>query len=252
MSPHRFRAWLAICAALLVPTCLPATPVAAQTFPADRWSAGERVAVTSTAAGRSTPTSPPRPTNAYVTHVATRDRVVFITVDDGWYRDPAFLALVRAKHLPVSIFLTNAAASGKHAAYFRALVAAGAVIENHTLSHPRLTHVSTAVRTRQICAASAHDRTSFGSTPALLRPPYGDWNPSVVATAHACGMRAVIGWDAVMPSRGRLQTWGGGQRLHPGDIVLLHFTPGLTHQVVALLGLIARQHLRPAPLESYV
>jgi peptidoglycan/xylan/chitin deacetylase (PgdA/CDA1 family) len=150
------------------------------------------------------------------------------------------------------VFLTNAAAGGRRAAYFRALVSAGAVIENHTLTHVRLTQVSAKVRTRQICGAAASDRADFGATPALLRPPYGDWNASVVTTARTCGMRALIGWDAVMPARGGLQTWGGGQRLHPGDIVLLHFTPGLTHQVSALLHLIARQHLRPALLEDYV
>jgi hypothetical protein len=55
-----------------------------------------------------------------------------------------------------------------------------------------------------------------------------------------------------MPASGGLQTWNGAGRLHAGDIVLLHFVPGLDGQIARLLGVIRAQHLRVALLEDYV
>ena len=48
----------------------------------------------------------------------------------------------------------------------------------------------------------------------------------------------MVGWDAVMPEHGGLQTWNGHGRLNPGDIVLLHFLPGLDGQIARLLAAI--------------
>lgn len=74
----------------------------------------------------------------------------------------------------------------------------------------------------------------------------------MLATAKACGLHAVVGWDAVMPEHGGLQTWNGHGRLNPGDIVLLHFLPGLDGQIARLLAAIRAQHLRVALLEDYL
>jgi peptidoglycan/xylan/chitin deacetylase (PgdA/CDA1 family) len=187
-----------------------------------------------------------------VQHVVTRDRVVFLTIDDGIVRDPAFLALVRREHLPVTVFITDSVLSGTHAAYFRDLQKAGAVIENHTVSHPDLTQVGPAERTYQVCYAQRKDDRIFGHTPTLFRPPYGAVSPAVIDTALGCGLHAVIGWDAVMPQSGGLQTWNGHPVLHPGDIVLMHFLDGLTAQVERLQLIARTQHLRFALLEHYV
>ena len=188
----------------------------------------------------------------YVQHVKTRDRVVFLTIDDGVFQDPAFLALAKRQHLRFTVFLTNSMAGGKRAAYFKALQRAGAVIEDHTLTHPWLTRVSASERRRQICQAAQDDKLVFGRRAQLLRPPYGDHNAAVMASAKACGMHAVVGWDAVMPKSGQLQTWFGKPVLHPGDIVLMHFLPGMTGQVQRLEALLAAQHLRLALLENYL
>ena len=199
------------------------------------------------------PSAKPEPfIPAYVQHVKTRDRVVFLTIDDGVVEEPAFLALAQRQHLRFTVFLTNSEAGGRRAAYFAALQRAGAVIEDHTLTHPWLTRVSAAERTRQVCQAAQLDRRVFGRRAQLLRPPYGDVDAAVMATAKGCGLHAVIGWDAVMPQTGQLQTWFGTPVLHPGDIVLMHFLHGMTGQVQRLEALIASQHLRLALLEDYL
>ena len=185
--------------------------------------------------------------------IETKDRVVFLTIDDGLYADPAFLAMVRAQHIPVTVFLTNRVThEPKALAYFQQLKAAGAVIEDHTLSHPWLTKVDAATRQQEICGAAKRDGIDYGRRALLLRPPYGAYNASVLATAHACGIRGVVLWNAVMPAKGHLQTVHGSGKLQPGDIIIMHFLPGLAGQVAALQKVVAAQHLRFALLENYL
>jgi peptidoglycan/xylan/chitin deacetylase (PgdA/CDA1 family) len=185
--------------------------------------------------------------------IATKDRVVFLTIDDGLFQDPAFLAIVRAQHIPVTVFLTNRVTHAPKAlAYFQQLKAAGAVIEDHTLSHPWLTKVDEATRQQEICGAAKRDGIDYGRRAQLLRPPYGAYNASVLATAHACGITHVVLWDAVMPATGGLQTVHGKGKLEPGDIVIMHFLPGLAAQFTALQKAVATQHLRFALVENYL
>jgi len=187
-----------------------------------------------------------------VTHVRTTKKVVFITIDDGVVRDREFLRLVRERHLPVTVFLTmDYAASGAHARYFQQLQEAGAVIQNHTMSHPDLRRVGDRQLRREICTASARQKRLFGRAPTLFRAPYGAIDNRVLRTARSCGM-TTVGWDAVMPQRGGLGTWNRHGRLHPGDIVLLHFVPGLVGQLRKVLAEADRRHLTVAQLEDYV
>ena len=188
----------------------------------------------------------------YVMRVSTRKPVVFITIDDGIVPDRALLRLVRQRHLPVTVFLTTAyAPRGPRAAYFRALQAAGAVIEDHTLTHPDLRRVDDTSVRHEVCGAAARIEHLFGRAPTLFRPPYGGVDTRVLRTARGCGMTA-IGWDAVMPATGGLQTWNGHGALGRGDIVLLHFVPGLVGQLTRVLAKARRAGLRPALLENFV
>ena len=55
-----------------------------------------------------------------------------------------------------------------------------------------------------------------------------------------------MGWSATAASTG-IQTWNG-KKLEPGEIVLLHWVPGLGQQLSKLLKVIHAQDLHPAPL----
>ena len=44
-----------------------------------------------------------------------------------------------------------------------------------------------------------------------------------------------------------IQTWDG-KPLSPGEIVILHWVPGLGHQLTVLLAAIRALHLNPTPL----
>ncbi|MFJ9909930.1 polysaccharide deacetylase family protein [Streptomyces sp. NPDC101152] len=102
--------------------------------------------------------------------VSTSQRVVFITIDGGLERDPAFVAMVRDLKTPITIFLMNAIKSDY--AYFKTLQALGNHIQNHTLHHPVMSHLSLA-RQENVCGDQKVLTEHYGTAPLLFRPPYG-------------------------------------------------------------------------------
>jgi hypothetical protein len=88
----------------------------------------------------------------------------------------------------------------------------------------------------------------LGQTPAIGRPPYGAFNREVEVAAARAGLVSLAGWSATM-SGDRIQTWNG-KPLAPGEIVILHWVPGLGRQLTALLAKIRALHLNPTPLTT--
>jgi peptidoglycan/xylan/chitin deacetylase (PgdA/CDA1 family) len=172
-------------------------------------------------------------------------RAVYITIDDGWTPSVPVLALMRRTHLPVTAFLIERAAR-EHLGYWRAFVRAGGMIGDHTVSHPDLTTLTYAQATYQWAQARRVLGRWFGRAPVLGRPPYGSFNATVEAAAYAAGLKDLAGWSATVAGN-RVQTWNG-RPLEPGEIVILHWVPGLARQMTTLLAAIHARHLNPRPL----
>lgn len=173
-------------------------------------------------------------------------RAIYITVDDGWTPSAKVLDLMRQTHLPVTAFLILQAAQ-RNLPYWRAFVAAGGTVGDHTVSHPNLTKLSLGQASAQWGRARAGLGRLLGRSPVMGRPPYGAFDRTVEAAASRGGLTALVGWSATVGSTGAVHTWDG-RKLEPGEIVLLHWVPGLGHQLVRLLRAIRAQHLTPAPL----
>jgi peptidoglycan/xylan/chitin deacetylase (PgdA/CDA1 family) len=172
-------------------------------------------------------------------------RAIYITIDDGWTPSAEVLALMHQTYLPITAFLI-ADAARENLSYWRAFVAAGGIIGDHTVSHPYLTKVTQAKATTQWRQARTSLGRWLGQTPAIGRPPYGAFNRKVEVAAARGGLTALAGWSATM-SGDRIQTWDG-KPLVPGEIVILHWVPGLGQQLTALLAAIRALHLNPKPL----
>src|SRR6266480_3687461 len=80
-----------------------------------------------------------------------------------------------------------------------------------------------------------------GKAPLMGRPPYGAFDRTVAAAAYRAGLKALVGWSASVSSTG-VHTWDG-KPLEPGEIVLLHWDPGLGRQLTKLLRVIHAEHL---------
>jgi len=170
---------------------------------------------------------------------------VYITIDDGWTPSAEVLDLMRQTHVPVTAFLIQKAAQ-ENLGYWRAFAAAGGLIGDHTFSHPYLTKLSLRQATSQWARARVALGRWLGQTPDLGRPPYGAFNRKVEVAAARGQLLALVGWSATM-SGDALQTWDG-KPLQAGEIVILHWVPGLGGQFAALLAKISALHLHVAPL----
>jgi peptidoglycan/xylan/chitin deacetylase (PgdA/CDA1 family) len=173
-------------------------------------------------------------------------RAVYITVDDGWTPSSEVLAIMRKTHLPVTAFLIEQAAQ-RNLAYWRAFAGAGGTIADHTVSHPNLTKLSLSQATFQWGQARLVLGRWLGTTPVMGRPPYGAFDRTVAAAAYRARLKALVGWSATVSSTGAVHTWDG-KPLEPGEIVLLHWDPGLGRQLTKLLTVIHARHLHPMPL----
>jgi peptidoglycan/xylan/chitin deacetylase (PgdA/CDA1 family) len=190
-------------------------------------------------------TVPALPETPLYSFASPAGRAVYITVDDGWTPSSQVLAIMRKTHLPVTAFLIEQAAQ-RNLAYWRAFTGAGGTVGDHTVSHPNLTQLSLSQATFQWGQARLALGRWLGAAPVMGRPPYGAFDRTVAAAAYRARLKALVGWSATVSSDG-VKTWDG-KRLAPGDIVLLHWDPGLGRQLTKLLAVIHAQHLHPMPL----
>jgi peptidoglycan/xylan/chitin deacetylase (PgdA/CDA1 family) len=172
-------------------------------------------------------------------------RAIYITVDDGWTPSARVLAIMRRTHLPVTAFLIAQAAQ-RDLPYWRAFVHDGGTIGDHSVSHPNLTKLTLGQATIQWGQARRDLGRWLGRTPDMGRPPYGAFDHNVEAAAYRGGLQVLVGWSASV-GHGRIATWDG-KPLEQGEIVLLHWVPGLGQQLTKLLAVIHARHLHPMPL----
>ncbi|WP_308440267.1 polysaccharide deacetylase family protein [Streptomyces mashuensis] len=193
-----------------------------------------------------------------IRRVPTKDKVVFITIDDGAEKDPEFVRMARELKLPFTMFLTDSVArTGRGYGYFDELRTLGNGVQNHTLTHPNLRTLSADAQRHEICGQQDQLAKRYGSRPPLFRPPYGNYDDRTLAAAGSCGVRAVVLWEATMQINDMRYAEGDG--LRPGDIILAHFRgpaelkgTTMTRMVVNMLRSIQRQGYTVARLEDYV
>lgn len=206
---------------------------------------GEHLVVPVTIPARSTAKIPAVSVARLYCFARSAGRAVYITIDDGWTPSAEVLALMHQTYLPITAFLI-AGAAREHLSYWKEFVTAGGMIGDHTVSHPDLTKISRGQATAQWGQARTLLGRWLGQTPAVGRPPYGAFGHRVEVAAARGRLTVLAGWSATM-SGDRVRTWNG-KPLSPGEIVLLHWDPGLGRQLTALLAAIRAQHLNPAPL----
>ncbi|MGW0884969.1 polysaccharide deacetylase family protein [Streptomyces sp. NPDC002671] len=155
------------------------------------------------------------------TTIPTKQRVVFLTIDDGAEKDPAFLRMMSELKIPYTAFLSNYLVKDDYG-YFRRMQSEGHTLNNHTMTHPYLPGLSYEQQKDQICGMQAVMKRQFGKAPTVFRPPYGNYNGDTLRAAKACGIKYAPIWDEeVFVDHWEYREWD--RSLHPGDIVLTHF-----------------------------
>jgi peptidoglycan/xylan/chitin deacetylase (PgdA/CDA1 family) len=214
----------------------------------DRASAAGRASTTTTRPPSTIHPLPSTPGLApVVTRVPTTDPVVFLTIDDGHTRAPEVVETLAELGVPTSLFLNDRPIE-RGAAFFRSLP--GSVVEAHTQTHADLRGQPEARQRAEICGNAETAQRAFGRRPRLFRPPYGNYDEATRRAAAACGMAALVLWEETV--NGSTMSFRGVQELRPGDIVLMHFRPGLASELRIVAERVEAAGLRIALLEDYL
>jgi hypothetical protein len=176
--------------------------------------------------------------------------VAFLTIDDGWFQLADDPRLMRAAHIPFTMFLI-APLAARNPAFFQQLRSAGGVIEDHTMTHPNLKGASYDFQRHEICDAHTSLEHTFGTTLHLFRPPFGNYDQTTLRAVHDCGLKAAFYWSETV-NNGSVAYQTAEHQIHPGDIILMHFRPAFTNDVIAALTAMHNAGLTPALLEDYV
>lgn len=155
------------------------------------------------------------------TTVPTEEKIVFLTVDDGAEKDPAFLRMTSELGIPYTAFLSDYVIREDYG-YFERMRDLGVGLNNHTLNHPYLPGLSHARQKHEICGMQDVIERRYGQRPVLFRPPFGNYNKDTLRAAKSCGVEYAPLWnEEVFVDRWEYREWD--RRLRPGDIVLTHF-----------------------------
>ncbi|MFD4629955.1 polysaccharide deacetylase family protein [Streptomyces sp. NPDC058284] len=155
------------------------------------------------------------------TTVPTKEKVVFLTIDDGAEKDPALLRMMGELHLPYTAFLSDYLVK-KDYGYFKKMQDRGVTLNNHTLNHRYLPGLSYEQQRHEICGMQDVIMQHYGKRPELFRPPYGNYNEDTLRAAKSCGVKAVPLWASEgFADHMEWREWD--KDLHPGDIILTHF-----------------------------
>ncbi|MGW8790771.1 polysaccharide deacetylase family protein [Streptomyces althioticus] len=155
------------------------------------------------------------------TTVPVKEKVVFLTIDDGAEKDPEFLRMMTELKVPYSAFLSDYLVEEDYG-YFKDMQKRGVALHNHTLHHPYLPALSHAKQKREICGMQDVIEKRYGTRPALFRPPYGNYDKATLRAAKSCGITHVPLWnEEVFADHWEYREWD--RKIHPGDIVLSHF-----------------------------
>ncbi|MGW8766431.1 polysaccharide deacetylase family protein [Streptomyces sp. NPDC055815] len=193
------------------------------------------------------------------TTVPTKQKVVFLTIDDGAEKDPRLITMMKELRIPYSAFLSDYVVKDDYG-YFKKMQTSqesGVSLHNHTLNHRYLPGLSYSRQKREICGMQDVIEKQFGKRPPLFRPPYGNYNEDTLRAAQSCGVKAVPLWAAeAFPDHMEWREWD--RDLHPGDIVLTHFRGKgdwkgtMPDMIRRVMNVITSKGYAVAKLEDYV
>jgi peptidoglycan/xylan/chitin deacetylase (PgdA/CDA1 family) len=195
-------------------------------------------------------TVPDGPTAPIYKRLPISQAVAFLTIDDGWTQLPEGIRLMRAAHIPFSMFLI-APVAARSPDFFRQLVDAGGVVEDHTITHPDLKGKPYDFQRHEICDAKSSLEHTFGTSLHLFRPPFGNYDQTTLKAVRDCGLKAAFYWSETV-NNGTVFYQTAEHQIHAGDIILMHFRPAFVNDVIAALTAIHNAGLTPALLENYI
>lgn len=191
-------------------------------------------------------------TDGYVIdHVATKEPVVFLTVDDGSHLSRETNQYIRNLRIPITTFALPEQINRHRRRFVNLLRQTGMTFENHSQTHRIVSAMNYEDQRAEICAGNREVERVIRRRPAFFRPPGGGWNSDTVRAAKSCGLSRIVLWN-VMADGGRIIRADGGTGLRRGDIVLLHYLDSLPASLEVVMREASRARLRFALLRDHL
>jgi peptidoglycan/xylan/chitin deacetylase (PgdA/CDA1 family) len=174
-----------------------------------------------------------RGTVAY-THGPAR-REVAIGFDDGPAPDTSqFVTMLERSHAQATFFMIGEQVDASYRATLLRELRDGDVLGDHTFTHPDL--VTSGEVSAELQKTIAAIRSLTGYTPCVFRPPYGDYDQSVIQTARSLGLATVL-WnvdpsDYTQPGTSTIVA-RVLEQVRPGSIIISHDGGGPRGQTLA-------------------
>ncbi len=183
--------------------------------------------------------------------IPTKKNVVFLTIDDGGFKDESVVKILAENHIKATLFLSKAFINNQPD-FFVQLQQQGSIIEDHTLTHDTrmVKNQSYSQQKAEICGMSDYILEHYGHRPDLYRPPGGAYSNTMRKAAADCGIKAVVTWIATV--NGGVMRYQIGNHLRPGDIVLMHFRPAFKQDINAFVNASKAAGLDIEVLENFI
>ncbi len=181
--------------------------------------------------------------------LVTNQSIVFLGIDDGVYKDQSVIDIMKKNHIKASLFLAKSMIAS-NPDFFKQLVDIGSFVEDHTLSHDinMVKNKSYDQQKAEICGMADYEELHFGRRPTLFRPPGGAYSDTMRQAVADCGMKAIVTW--VAKANGGSMQYQIGDKLRPGDVVLMHFRPEFAKDMKAFVDAMNASGLHTALLED--
>lgn len=124
--------------------------------------------------------------------VETDKKQIAISFDAAWGNDDTqtLIDILAEYDVPATFFIVGAWVD-KYPESVKALHDAGHQIQNHSNTHPYMSRLSSEQMVNEIENCNKKIAEITGVTPTLLRPPYGDYDNSVISTVESCDMYTI-------------------------------------------------------------
>ena len=127
--------------------------------------------------------------------VQTDQKKVALTFDAAWGNEDTqkILDILKEKNVNATFFMTGGWVKN-YPEDVKAILAAGHDLGNHSENHKNMSQLSSDEQKQELLSVHERVRQLTGYEMFLFRPPYGDYDDSVVLTARECGYYP-IQWD---------------------------------------------------------
>lgn len=171
-----------------------------------------------------------------------RRKEVALSFDDGPFPlTPSFVRMLKANHAVATFFMIGEQVTARYRSTLREELRNGDALGDHTYTHPDL--VTAGGVQSQLQRTIDAIRGLSGYTPCVFRPPYGDYDSSIMRTAASLGLATIL-WevdpsDYTLPGVSAIEQRVLSQ-VRPGAIVLSHDGGGPRQQTLAAYPYIIR------------